>query len=235
MLNVVGLVFPFGSVTNPMIIATFSLPHDAVALKQAFQELPELEVEAERIAAHSRAWVMPCLWAANAEFDTVDEVLTADPSVNEIVEAYEFADEKYYQLDWADEVDERIDAYVDQRGSILDAEANADEWQMRIRFVDREQFDAFRDALAEQGTWFELRDLTEPGAPRQTFGKLTPDQRNALVAAREQGYFEVPRQTTVRKLADELDVSHQAVSERLRRGITNLIDATLTTEGESVE
>jgi predicted DNA binding protein len=218
-----------------MIIATFSLPHGAVALKQAFQELPELEVEAERIAAHSRAWVMPCLWAANAEFDTTDKVLAADPSVNEIVEAYEFADEKYYQLDWADEVDERIDTYVDQRGSILDAEANADEWQMRIRFVDREQFDAFRDALTEQDMEFELRDLTEPGAPRQSFGKLTPDQRDALVAAREQGYSEVPRQTTARQSADELDASHQAVSERLRREVTSLIDATLATGGGSVE
>lgn len=218
-----------------MIIATFSLPHDAVALEQAFQELPEMEVEAERIAAHSRAWVMPCLWAANTEFDAVDDVLAADPSVNEIVDAYEFADEKYYQLDWTDEVNERIDAYVDQQGSILDAEATADGWKLRIRFVSRDQFDAFRDALTEQGTGFELRDLTELGAPRQTFGELTPHQRDALVVARERGYYDVPRETTVREVADELDVSHQAVSERLRRGTANLVDATLTTTGDAVE
>ena len=212
-----------------MIIATFSLPHHAVALERAFEELPELQVEAERIAAHSRAWVMPCLWAANAEFDAADEVIEADPSVDDVVEAYEFADEKYYQLDWAEDVDERIDSYVDQRGSILDAEADADGWRLRIRFVDREQFDAFRDALDERGTDFELRDLTEPGAPRETFGRLTPDQRDALVAARERGYFEVPREATVRDVAEELDVSHQAVSELLRRGTANLVDATLVT------
>lgn len=218
-----------------MLIATFSLPHSAVALEQAFQELPQLEIEAERIAAHSRAWVMPCLWAANTEFEAADEVLATDPSVDGIVDAYEFADEKYYQLDWADEVDERIDTYVDQRGSILDAEANADGWQLRIRFVSRDQFDSFRDALAEQGVGFELLDLTEPGAPRQTFGELTPDQRDALVLARKEGYYNVPRRTTIREMADELSVSHQAVSERLRRGTANLVDATLTTTGEAVE
>lgn len=218
-----------------MIIATFSLPHDAVALEQTFRKLPELEVEAERIAAHSRAWVMPCLWAANTEFDAADDVLAADPSVNKIVDAYEFADEKYYQLDWTDEVDERIDTYVDERGSILDAEATAHGWQLRIRFVSRDQFDAFRAALTERNMEFELRDLTEPGAPRQTFGELTPDQRDALVVAREHGYFNVPRKTTVREVADELDVSHQAVSERLRRGTANLVDATLTTTGDAVE
>lgn len=218
-----------------MLIATFSLPHDAIALEHAFRELPEMKVEAERIAAHSRAWVMPCLWAANAEFDRTDEVLEADPSVDDIVDGFEFADEKYYQLDWAEHVDQRIDAYVDQRGSILDAEADADGWQIRIRFIDREQFDAFRQALDEQGTGFELRDLTEPGAPRQTFGELTPDQRDAVVLARKRGYFEVPRRTTIREIAAELDISHQALSERLRRGLTNLIDATLTTYGDPVK
>lgn len=218
-----------------MLIASFLLPHSAVALEQAFQELPQLEVEAERIAAHSRAWVMPCVWAANAEFETADEVLATDPSVNELVDGYEFADEKYYQIDWTDEVDERIDTYIDQRGSILDAEADADGWHLRIRFVSHDQFDAFRDALTDQGMEFELRDLTQPGAPRQTFGELTPGQRDALVLAREQGYYDVPRETTVREVADELNVSHQAVSELLRRGTANLIDATLTTTGEAVE
>jgi predicted DNA binding protein len=218
-----------------VIIATFSLPHAAVALGHAFEELPELEVEAERIAAHSRAWVMPCLWAANAEFDAADEVLENDSSVERIVEGYEFGDQKYYQLDWAEAVDERIDSYVDQRGSILDAEADAGEWRMRIRFVDREQFDAFRDALDERGTSFELRDLTEPGAPRESFGELTPDQRDALVAARELGYFKVPREATVRDVAEELDISHQAVSELLRRGTENLVDDTLITSRDSVE
>jgi predicted DNA binding protein len=218
-----------------VIIATFSLPHDAVALERAFEELPELQVEAERIAAHSRAWVMPCLWAANAEFDAADEVLEADPSVDRIVEAYGYGDEKYYQLDWAEAVDERIDSYVDQRGSILDAEADADGWRMRIRFVSRDQFDAFRNALDERGTSFELRDLTEPGAPREGFGELTPDQRDALVTARERGYFEVPREATVREVAEELDISHQAVSERLRRGNESLIDDTLITSRDSVE
>lgn len=218
-----------------MLIATFSLPHDAVALEQAFRELPELEIEAERIAAHSRAWVMPCVWAANVDFDATDEALAADPSVNEVVDAYEFSDQKYYQLDWSEDVDQRIDTYVDQRGSILDAEANADAWNVRIRFVSRDQFDAFRDALTERGTSFELRDLTEPGAPRQTFGELTPDQRDTLVVAREAGYYDVPRGTTVREIADELDVSHQAVSERLRRGTANLIDDTLTTTGDATK
>jgi predicted DNA binding protein len=62
---------------------------------------------------------------------------------------------------------------------------------------------------------------------------VTPGQQNVLVAARERGYFDIPRETTLRELADELDVSHQTLSEHLRRGIMNLVDATLTTQEDA--
>jgi hypothetical protein len=52
-----------------MLVASFSLPHQAVALAETFQTVPGLEIEAERVAAHSTEWMMPCLWAADADFD----------------------------------------------------------------------------------------------------------------------------------------------------------------------
>lgn len=216
-----------------MRIATFSLPPDAVALEQALRDVPEMEIEAERIAAHSTRWVMPCLWVANAEFDAVDDALADDPTVDDIVETTEFADEKYYQLEWSDTVQHRINTYVDMEGSILNASADSDGWRVRIRFATQDQFDAFRDHLTEQGCHFQLRELTKPGTPRQSYGELTPDQRNALVTAMEHGYYEVPREITARELAEELDTSHQAVSALLRRGTENLINTLLTTEDSS--
>lgn len=212
-----------------MRIATFSLPPDAVALEQALRDVPEMEIEAERIAAHSTRWVMPCLWVANAEFDAVDDALADDPTVDDIVETTEFPDEKYYQLKWSDTVQHRIDTYVDMEGSILNASADSDGWRVRIRFATRDQFDAFRDHLTDRGYLFQLRELTKPGTPRQSFGELTPDQRHALVTAMEHGYYEVPREITARELAEKLDTSHQAVSTLLRRGTGNLINTLLTT------
>lgn len=41
------------------------------------------------------------------------------------------------------------------------------------------------------------------------------------------GYFHVPRETTVDELGEELGVSSQSVSERLRRAHHNLIDGAL--------
>lgn len=215
-----------------MLIVTFQLEHEAVALERTLQRVAGITLEAERIAAHSTQWTMPCLWVTNGDFDDVDTALANDPSVAEIVEKYEFESEKYYQVEWAEAVKNRIDRYVDKEASILTARAGSNGWQLQIRFVGRDQFEEFREYLDGHGLSYRLVDITEPGAPRQSYGRITPAQRNALVTAMERGYYQVPRGVTARELADDLGTSHQAVSELLRRGTENLVESLLTTSGE---
>lgn len=212
-----------------MLIATFRLDLGAVALEQAFDEVEGMTVEAERIAAHSTQWTMPCLWIAADDFDAVENALGNDLSIDEIVESCEFDDEKYYHIDWSEETYERISSYIDKEGAILRAAATDDGWILEIRFVSRDQFDEFRTTLQERGHVFELLNIYEPGAPRQTEGEVTPAQRNALVTAVELGYYKVPREISTRELADELDISHQSVSELLHRGTENLVTSHLVT------
>ena len=59
--------------------------------------------------------------------------------------------------------------------------------------------------------------------------RLTEQQHEALTAAVEQGYYDIPRETDAQELADELDISHQALSERMRRATKNLVTEALTT------
>lgn len=212
-----------------MLIATFHLDFDAVALGDAFEDVPDMTVEAERIAAHGTEWTMPCVWVSANDFDAVDDALAGDPTVDQIIETNEFETEKYYHIDWDDRVDERIDAFVDHEGSILRADASGDGWEIEFRFVNRDQFDAFRATLQDRGHDFELVEIYEPGTPRQTTAGLTPAQRDALVTAVERGYFEIPRETAMRELADELETSPQALSELLRRGTENLVTSILRT------
>lgn len=210
-----------------MLLASFRLDPEAVALRETFERLPDLQLEVERIAAHGTESTMPCLWTSGVDFDALDEALAADASVAAVLEACEFPAEKYYQIDWSEMVERRVDAFVDHEASILEAVADADGWRLRFRFVTRDQFDAFREFLAARDYSFSLLDLAEPDAPRRWHGDLTPAQREALVVANEHGYFDVPRAITTRELAAELSVSHQALSERLRRATGNLVDSTL--------
>jgi hypothetical protein len=52
---------------------------------------------------------------------------------------------------------------------------------------------------------------------------LTAAQREAIRAAADRGYFKVPREVSLKELAEQLGVSEQAVSQRLRRGLGNLV------------
>lgn len=208
------------------------LPPEALALEQTLDDLSDLTIEAEQIVAHSTAWTMPCLWVGDTDFEAVDEALASDPSVAEIAETYEFADGKYYQVEWTGTVKRRINSYIDKSGSILNAEAYGVGWEMTLRFASREQFNTFREYLQNEGHNFDLMNLTEPGAPRQAAVEVTPAQRDALVTAVEEGYYRVPREANLRDVAAALDMSHQSLSELLRRGTANLVVSTLTTSDE---
>lgn len=218
-----------------MLIATIQLPPEAMALEQTLAAEPDAVIEAERIAAHSTHWTLPCLWVSGADAAGVEDLLAADPTVESIVDVERFGREFHYHVKWSTRVQARIDTYVDMKATILSARADVGGWELGLRFAAREQFDEFREHVDAQGHSFELLNLTEPGAPRQQEGNLTPEQRQVLQAAAEAGYFEVPRSVTTRELAEQLDRSHQSLSELLRRGTANLVSGSLSSGAPAPE
>jgi predicted DNA binding protein len=56
---------------------------------------------------------------------------------------------------------------------------------------------------------------------------LTDEQRAALTEAFEEGYYEIPRRQTISEIADTLDISHQALSERLCRAHSRVVETQL--------
>lgn len=218
-----------------MFTATVSVAVEDFALAHALRAVPEMDVEADRLAAHSRHWVMPCLWTAGGDFDAFDAALDADPTVEEVVTTAEYDDEKFYQVNWAEDVKRLLDAGLDQEGSLLRAETNRDDWHLTIRFSSHDQFEAFRAYLTDEGITFQLENLTRATAPQQFMGGLTAAQRDALVAAVENGYFAIPRETTLEEVADELDVSTQAASERVRRGVEQFVETMLVVASDETD
>jgi len=64
---------------------------------------------------------------------------------------------------------------------------------------------------------------------------LTDAQFEALATAWERGFYTVPREVELVDIAADLGISHQALSERLRRGIDALIQDTLMVDDEPAE
>lgn len=64
---------------------------------------------------------------------------------------------------------------------------------------------------------------------------LTPRQHEALVLASTSGYYEVPRQTSLRELAPQMGISAASLSELLRRAEERLAQAYLRTTTSGLE
>lgn len=70
------------------------------------------------------------------------------------------------------------------------------------------------------------------GMPRdRPDARLTKRQREALLAATEMGYFEIPRRTNATEVAEELDISKSAFLDRLKRAQASLFEG-LFSDGE---
>ena len=212
-----------------MLTARFSVRPAEFALESALAAAPDVTLEADRTAAHSTSFVMPCFWATDGDLDVFEEALAADPTVEEVVTSESFDGERFYHVQWTDEVNEHVDTIIDHEGAILDARVLGRDWLLQIRFASRDQFETFRERVAEESGAYDLLDISATAGPHQKEGGPTAAQRDALVAAVDSGYYDIPRAATVEDVAADLDVSDQAVSERLRRGVKNLVTSVLVT------
>lgn len=204
-----------------------SVPATEFALSHALDVLPDLEFEIERIVDAGEESVMPLLWVRGAGEERLAAVLRDDPSVDEVELLAAFDGECLYRMEWVDHVELLLRMVTQDDATVLDAYGGGDRWQLRLMYADRDNLSATRDFCTSHGLSFEVRSVRElDGDPAGRYG-LTTDQFEALTVAAERGFFAVPRRTTVEELATEFDISHQAMSERIRRGTDALVEETL--------
>lgn len=89
----------------------------------------------------------------------------------------------------------------------------------------REELNEFRSWLEATGVPHELLALVET---RDDAGLLTDRQRELLETAHRSGYFEVPRDCTLRGLAARFDIDKSTASEVLRRAEDRVVTWYLT-------
>lgn len=123
-----------------------------------------------------------------------------------------------------------VDLYqqlVDLPTHPTEARVTGRKWTVHSQFADRADLASFWDACERTGIGFELIRLSRPNdADAEDYG-LTEPQHEAILAAFEMGYYDVPRNATLADIAEELDTTTSALSERLRRGHRQLIERTV--------
>lgn len=119
-------------------------------------------------------------------------------------------------------------ALADSEAVILEAGGDG-AWTFRVRFADHGKLSTFHNAIITENIPIHIDrtyTLSEPTASGHLLG-LTTDQREALVLALNRGYFNSPSETSLDDIADELGISRQAVSKRIRRGNETVLRKTL--------
>lgn len=208
-------------------VVTASVPASEFALRKTLEAVSGVEFECERIVETGDGAVMPLVWARGADLEAVDEALRSDESVESFDRLAAFDDELLYRMEWIDRVELVIQMITGSEATVMDANGDGRQWYLRVLFPERNALSETVDFCEQRDLTLDVRSVRElDGEPSGRFG-LTEEQHVALTTACERGYFEVPRRVDLDELADELGISHQSLSERLRRGHQALIEDTL--------
>lgn len=210
------------------IIAEFSVDSDDFALNDALRAAPEMTIEIEEVVATMEDRVMPYFWVSGGDRSAFQAAIEDDSSVQRVAQVDEVDNAVLYRAEWTENIETVVYAYVEIGATILQATGQADSWELKMRFDDREVLGDFRSYCLDNGISYELTRLTEQDQPMASSQyELTPKQRETLVTALDAGYYRVPQEVTMGELADELGISQQALSKRMHRGHQNLITSTL--------
>lgn len=209
------------------IVAEFSV--DSRILQTALGATSRVHLRFEGFQSVGDVIRLHC-WVDGDDLDQFEGALEEDPTVADSRRFTARSNCRLYEVRYSDlGADASLyPALVAANGFTLDGNATGDGWRFRCRFPDRDALVSFHDGCEEQGYHFDLASVYGEDAsfPTDPFG-LTDAQRDTLMTAYEQGYFDVPRGTTLGEVGSRLDVSEQAVSVRLRRGLSSLLGATL--------
>lgn len=203
------------------------VPADEFALNETFEAIPDVSFECERIVESGDQVIMPLIWAYGARAEELEDALERDASVDGVSRLAAFEDETLYRMEWIEKVRLVIQMMTNSQATVLNCYGNEESWTLRVLYPDRDSLSHTHEFCEERGLTLDVHYVREMDSePAGRFG-LTEKQHEAMRAACEAGYFEVPRETELRDLAEEFGVSHQTLSERLRRGHDVLIQEAL--------
>lgn len=200
------------------VILEFTIDDEAFQLGQVLSPPPRMHLELERIVPTGKM-VLPFLWATGVETDAFEESVRTHPAVKELQVLDRIGDRTLYRIEWEGQPADMLEAIADTEAVVLEARGN-DTWVFRLRFPDHEKLSQFHNFIIGQGISIHIErtyTLTETTDYGHRF-ELTEDQREALVLALQRGYFATPSEVSLDELDDDLGVSRQAVSKRIRRG-----------------
>ena len=204
-----------------MIIAEFVIDHPV--LGESLHRVPNIEIEWEDTFARPDGPSQVIVWITADDFTAVECAIDDNEAVTDPTVLVDFDDRRLYRVDLTDYGHQSLllPKLFEVGGVLKEGIGTNEGWWMQARFPNRAAFEHVYEFCQERDMAFEFKRLFEQESGNLGRGSavsmLSEEQQEALVIAWKHGFFEVPRKTTLVELADELDISDSAVSQRLRR------------------
>ncbi|MXR20806.1 helix-turn-helix domain-containing protein [Halobacterium bonnevillei] len=197
-------------------IVEVAVPAEDLALGSTLREVPDATIESLQYASAGSDQATSELAIEGG--DHVEAAVRRDATVESVTALATLADECVLRVEWTPQTARRFrDLYPDE-GVALGVRAIDGSWCFRLLFGDRDAMEDWHRSGGESDVRFEIESVHDPTTTVQSRDHgLSEKQYETLKSALRRGFYDVPRRVTLRELAAEFDVSHQALSERLAR------------------
>jgi predicted DNA binding protein len=210
------------------IVAQLRLDHPDLFLRPTLRRAPDVTVEPDYWVTVDPDRTLVFVTVYGTAFDPFETALETDPTVTDPTLVDRYPDRRVYRVAIADRALTLAAETAAVGGRLLEVSSVRDGWQVQLRFPDRDRLVAFNETCCDRDVSVTVDHLRVSDDGDDGVVALTPKQQELLAVAHEEGYFEVPRGISQDELADRLDVSKSAVSQRLRRAIRELCAANLS-------
>ncbi len=210
------------------IVAQLRLDHPDLVLSPTIARALSVTLEPDYLTTTDASGAVVFVTVYGDEFDGFEAALAMDSTIREPVLVDRYPDRRVYRVTLCDHAMWLAEGAAEIGGRILAITSSRDGWQVQLRFPTRDALVAFNDHCREREISVSVDHLRVSDDGDDGVVALTDKQQELLGIAYAEGYFDVPRGISQDELAARLDVSKSAVSQRLRRAIRELCDATLS-------
>ncbi|RQG98055.1 helix-turn-helix domain-containing protein [Natrarchaeobius chitinivorans] len=209
------------------VILEYTIENEEFMLGEVLAGPPQMRIELERIVPTGNS-VVPFLWVTGDDFEAFEQQVTAHEFVDDILALDKVEDSTLYRVKWHGKHNDLIQGITEAEGTILEGRAD-DRWYFRLRFPDHDSLSRFHNTCTDLGISIHIvRTYTETDRTESVKQfALSQEQREALIVGLRRGYFDTPSQVSLDELADELEISQQATSDRIRRGTKQVLSEVL--------
>ncbi|KTG30607.1 helix-turn-helix domain-containing protein [Haloferax profundi] len=168
---------------------------------------------------------VPYFTTTGPNVDSIEDVLDSHANVEHFELVSSGPERRLYRCQWSLQDGGIISTIQAHDGIVREMVGTKDGWTLSVFFPTNDHAAQFHDTCLDRRLEIDVRRV-EPSSVDERHpatSDLSEKQLTALELAFSQGYFETPKEASLADIADDIGISEQALSQRIRRALNRLV------------